>query len=410
MLLWESEALARASSGVAHPVGYPTRAQAAVVSPSTATNVSQDWLEERLRDNLASLDAVRLQMGTELLALDNTTDGVRAVTRDASGRSSVVHARYAVAADGAHSFVRRRLGIRMHGPDETLTGRQVLFRAPIWELLGSVRYLLYWVTTSNAEGLFLPAGRGDRWIYAPGGDDTADLEHGRLLELIRRGAGVPDLEPQIERISTFHAAGQLADRFRSGNVFLAGDAAHRVTPRGGTGMNVALHSGADLGWKLAWALRGWADTELLDTYESERRTAVAHNVARSNDPAGSRRRVDEELHVDLGGRLTHVWVRSGSRRVSTLDLLGPGWTLFTGPSRREWEAAAAAVPSHAPVVVRDLDAVSARALGVVGEGALLARPDGVPVAIWPSSAGATAELARAVRLVARPAGVSDRAA
>ena len=56
----------------------------------------------------------------------------------------------------------------------------------------------------------------------------------------------------------FSAAAQLAERFRSGPVFLAGDAAHRVTPRGGTGLNLALHDGFDLGWKLAWVLRDWA--------------------------------------------------------------------------------------------------------------------------------------------------------
>ena len=129
----------------------------------------------------------------------------------------------------------------------------------------------------------------------------------------------------------------------SADAFLAGDAAHRVTPRGGTGMNTALQSGYDLGWKLAWVLQGWADGALLDTYESERRVVAEHNITRSIDPNGSRRPVVDELSVDLGGRIAHAWLPAASGRVSTLDLLGPGWTLFTGPTRAAWDAAGARV-------------------------------------------------------------------
>ena len=81
----------------------------------------------------------------------------------------------------------------------------------------------------------------------------------------------------------------LAERFRAGRVLLAGDAAHRVTPRGGTGLNLALHDGHDLGWKLAWVLNGWAGSELLDSYEAERLPVAEHTVARSADPNGSLR-------------------------------------------------------------------------------------------------------------------------
>jgi hypothetical protein len=171
----------------------------------------------------------------------------------------------------------------------------------------------------------------------------------------------------------------LADRFRAGNVFLAGDAAHRVTPRGGTGMNSAIRGGHDLGWKLGWVLRGWAGPELLDTYEAEWRPIAAHNVARSADPDGSTRETADELHVDLGGRIPHVWVNSDEGRVSTLDLLGRGLTLFTGPDSAPWEAQPNGRP---PVTHRPLDAVSARAIGVRDRGALLVRPDGTPAQLW----------------------------
>ena len=100
--------------------------------------------------------------------------------------------------------------------------------------------------------------------------------------------------------------------------------------------------GYDIGWTLAWVLKGWAGADLLDTYESERRVVAEHNLDRSTDPDGTRR--------------------------STLDLLGPGWTLFAGP---RWTGSER-VPSPAPVTTCVLDAVTARALGLRGDGALLA--------------------------------------
>ena len=412
MWLWECETLARASAGRAHPVGYPTRAQAAMVSPNAPAVVPQDWLEEVLRRRLAVVPEARVEVGTELVGLTNRADGMCATLRDRRGGERAVRARYLVAADGAHSVVRHHLGVTMSGPDGVFSGAQVVFRAPLWRLLGDVRYGLY-VTTSEPPGVFLPAGRDDRWVYgfsAATDSPPADLAEAQAAEVIRGGAGAPDLPLRIERIGAFSSVGRLADRFRVESTFLVGDAAHRVTPRGGTGMNAALHSGHDLAWKLAWVLRGWSRPDLLDSYEAERRLAVAHNVARSIDPDGSRRRVEDELLVDLGGRLPHAWLPSAGLPVSTIDLLGLGATLLTGPAGEAWAAAADGLPGPMPITVRRIDAISARAVGVYGDGALLARPDGVPVAVWPSSARAAVELATAVASLAAHSGERARPA
>jgi hypothetical protein len=131
-------------------------------------------------------------------------------------------------------------------------------------------------------------------------------------------------------------------------------------------------------------LQSWAEPDLLDSYEAERRVVAEHNLARSVDPDGSRRPVLDELSVDLGGRLAHAWLPWSTAEVSTLDLLGLGWTLFTGHSRHDWEEVASTW--RAPVTVCALDAITARTLGVHGDGALLVRPDGVPAALWMSPA------------------------
>jgi 2-polyprenyl-6-methoxyphenol hydroxylase-like FAD-dependent oxidoreductase len=276
----------------------------------------------------------------------------------------------------------------MHGPDGLAHAVTATFRARLWPVVGDHRYGIYSVTHPHGAGTFLPAGRGDRWIYGTKLDqhDAVGNTPERLAECIRAGAGIGDLEVSIERTGVFSFAAQLADRFRAGAVFLVGDAAHRVTPRGGTGMNTAIAGGHDLGWKLGWVLRDWAGGELLDTYEAERRPIAAHNVARSADPDGSTREAADELHVDLGGRIPHVWIRSEAGRASTLDLLGLGLTLFTGP-----DAAAEAQPvGGPPVTVRRLDAIGARSIGISVDGALLVRPDGTPARLGRLEARAAA--------------------
>jgi 2-polyprenyl-6-methoxyphenol hydroxylase-like FAD-dependent oxidoreductase len=194
-----------------------------------------------------------------------------------------------------------------------------------------------------------------------------------MSELIRTAAGVPGLDVRIERVTGFSYTAEIADRFREGKVFLIGDAAHRVSPRGGTGMNMAIRDGHDLGWKLAWVLRGWAPDELLESFEAERKPVAQHNLQRSVDDEGSVRPVSEEIHVDLGGRIPHLWLEDGR---STLDLIGSGLTLFTGP----WEHEPHPDPLYgsAPMETRRLSTVAARGLGIPQGGSLLVRPDGVP--------------------------------
>jgi putative polyketide hydroxylase len=382
MIGWMSETLTDVEQGTRWPLGAPTREQAAVLSPTRPAAVPQDHLEPVLLARLREIGGCDVRLGTEVAGVIQRPEGVEVTLRDvAGGEVRTIRAHYLVAADGAHSRIRQALGIPMRGPDGLAHVVTATFRAPLWEIVGDRRHVIY--STTSPLGTFLPAGLGDRWIYgamvAP--HEIAEYTPERIVAGIRAGAGVEDLDVSIERTGSFTFAAQLADRFRDGNAFLVGDAAHRVTPRGGTGMNTAIRSGHDLGWKLGWVLRDWAGPELLDSYESERRPLAAHNVARSADVNGSVREAADELHVDLGGRIPHVWVPSeDGGRVSTLDLLGTGYTLFTGP---DWHREP--VPHGcAPVTLRSLDAVSALTVGVPDGGALLVRPDGKPA--WLSSA------------------------
>lgn len=387
---WLTDTLASAQ-GRAMPVGLPDRAQAAAISPTGPVWAPQDHLESVLLAHLRTHRDAQVRYATELRTLDQDHDGVRATLHDrASGAMTTVEASYLVAADGAHSTARNTLGIPMHGPDRLRESLTALFVAPLWEVVGERRYGIYAVGHAEAGGVFIPAG-GDRWMYGrdwePGQEQVADYPADRLIRLIRLGAGVPELAPQLLRVGAFTFAAQLAERFSEGHVFLAGDAAHRITPIGGTGMNTAIQDGYDLGWKLAWTLKGWAGPALLDTYEAERRPIAVANVTRSSQDDGVKRTAAQGLAIDLRGRLPHAWLPAADGPVSTLDLLGPGLTLLTdrsGPdwTGPDWRKAADAVGTPVPLASHALDAATAAAMGIEPGAALLVRTDAHVTARW----------------------------
>jgi putative polyketide hydroxylase len=370
-----SETLADAENGELATLGLPTREQARVLSPTAPLCVPQNHTEAVLLSQARAL-GVEVTFGNEVMRLDMGDEGAEALIRRGE-RTRAVRARYVIGADGAHSIVRSALAIDMTGPGEIdSVAVSVGFSAPLWDRLGEQRYGLYPIVRPDVSSVFVPSGTGDEWVFGIGEDLVASLDESEMTRVIRVAAGMPDLEPRIHQIRTFKFAAEIAEQFRSERAFLIGDAAHRVTPRGGTGMNSAIADGHDLGWKLGWVLNGWAPDDLLDTYEAERRPVVTHNVERSVDERGSYRDPIDEIHVDLGGRIPHLWVEAAGRRVSTLDLVGDGLTLFTGPDTDV--DAPTRTNGSAPLIVRALPAMTARALGIEPSGSLLVRPNGVP--------------------------------
>ena len=375
------------SDGVVMPLGYPSDDEAAAVSPTRPSWTPQSHHEPLLLERCRASPTATVCFGHDLVGLHQNSEGIEARVVDDGSVEQRVNARYVVAADGAHSTARSLLGIGMEGPDELAVFERVEFTADLDDVVGDRRHALYVLKHPLVDGAVLARrGREDHWslsrelaLVSPGLDGRSEQD---VVGLLRVATGIGDLDVEIERFSRFAFAAQIAERYRDGDCWLIGDAAHRMTPRGGTGMNTGIQDAFDLGWKIAWVLRDWAPVRLLDTYELERRPIALHNIGRAASAGGARRSTDEALPWDLDDRLTHCWVDHRGERVSTLDLISDGLTLFTATSDPRWPDVARRTPFTAPLALVPVTSDVAQPLRLGRNGAVLVRPDGHQVARW----------------------------
>ena len=387
-------------------------------SPCTGAAIAQDRLEPILRGRARALGA-DLRLGTELVRFEQDADGVTAWLRDRDGRESTLRAAYLIAADGSRSPIREALGIGRKGPGHLQTIRSVLFRAPL------EGYLEKGISQFEIEqpGLkaFLTTYGDGRWVLM----FMDDVEHdeGALRNAIQKAIGRNDLPIELITTGRWDLSALITDRFSSGRVFIAGDAAHTLPPtRGGFGANTGIHDVHNLAWKLSAVLSGASRPELLGTYDAERRPVawgrleqtfvrpdyakhargVADGVAildeaamefgqlyRSSAVLGAGAELPPAARPDEwagqpGTRAPHLWVEKGGARISTLELFERGWVLLASNDRWSAAAAVAAERLHvalAPLLIGvDLQPVDTeafrKALGISSGGASLIRPDG----------------------------------
>lgn len=381
-------------------------------TPSPGLVCSQDALEAVLVRRARELAPEAVRFATRLVAYTEDGDGVHAVLEErAGGERHTVRADRLIGCDGASSTVRAAAGIAMDGPTGLGHFLSVRFEAPLGEVVADRASASYFLTEPGRGG-FLAVDNDRRWIYQhpydPGREDIATLQddHPRLARLIREAAGLPELPVTVRDTTTWRMDARLAAAYRRSRVLLAGDAAHVTPPTGGHGMNTGIGDADNLAWKLAAVTAGAAGEALLDSYEAERRPVARQviDLSLANSRARTSYRIDDELlltaaytstavlpsataaprppldpdreHPDgaPGTRLPHLPLTPGSTG-STLDLVGPGFTLFTADD--SWQPHAdTATAAGLPVTLRPLPAALMRPLALPPTGAALVRPDG----------------------------------
>jgi hypothetical protein len=289
------------------------------------------------------------------------------------------------------------------------------------------------------HGLFTAINNSDKWVfhlsYDPEkGEKPADYTIPRVQSLIKTALGMPEVSIEIKSILPWQSSAWVAETMQRGRIFLAGDAAHQMTPYRGLGATTGVADVHNLAWKLAAVLNGRAGLALLETYNSER--LPVGNMAASESGAAADERgllawdwtvvpkilrcwpiipgfgyryaskaviaADHSHFLRIpwyfyswaigldgkpGTRIPHMWVQDHGQHVSTLDLCKTDFVLLAGSEGRSWQNAASAVSARMGIHIRayrlglDGDTVTSKIgdweslCGISASGALLVRPD-----------------------------------
>jgi putative polyketide hydroxylase len=393
------ESLAEREIGRVEPVGRDVPCPR---SPSYICMVGQDAFEAELRRHAETYPEVKQYFSTELAAVEQNNGYVVATLRNRrSGTVWIVRSAYLIAANGASSGVREALGIAMLGLGDLDHNINIHFRpelAPWVRERPAVGYI-----SSRGNGTLLWAHGTDRWLILrpfkrDNGGRQEDFTPERCLELARRVVGIPDLPVNLINLAFWTRTAQVAELFKVGRIFLAGDAAHRFPPTGGFGANTGIQDVHNLAWKLAAILHGWGAPSLLETCDEERRPiaqantdfsvtngrrweAARNSIIGGDDSAIARALKEQVKHLDSegqdlgfwyangalvpdgssapradsriyiptarpGSRAPHIWLRRGepgirtsSRLLSVLDLFERKFVLLTSTADIGWRTA-----------------------------------------------------------------------
>ena len=408
------EALPRRAPGAPQPhLGMGTEA----LTPTPTCRCTQDLMEPILRAAAGERGA-DVRFGTEVESFVEDGEGVSAVLLEReSGARDHVRADYMIAADGAGGGTRERLGIATTGRGAMGNLLNVLLHVDLAELVRGREFSLCVVENEKVRGLWVTIDNHSRWalhiVYRPEqGESPADFPPSRCVELARHALGLPSADVEVLGILPWQPSVRVAERFRKGRVFLAGDAAHQMPPWGGQGANAGIADVHNLAWKLAFVLGGQAAPSILDTYDVERRPIGRYAAERAGAlggrdglisvegaglPAakigasfvaglnyrygGGESVLVDELDGRPGTRVPHAWVKVDGERRSTLDLFGRQFVLISRDDLWREIARDVVLQRQMPlrvVALRDADGAEgwAQQVHLGSGGALLVRPDG----------------------------------
>jgi 2-polyprenyl-6-methoxyphenol hydroxylase-like FAD-dependent oxidoreductase len=261
--------------------------------PEPMFHVNQMYVERYLLDRVRKLPSVDVRFGWQVDWFTQNESAVRLHARKSDGSDEATFtATYAVACDGGGSFMRKTLGIAYEGDvqkkDAYWAGQffSIYMRIPDLypKFVGHRRAWMYWAVNPDphTRGVIFALNGADEFMMLIKPERGAtDVDTVEVADWVKRTIGA-DIAVEILAYHPWSAGQALvAERYRAGRIFIAGDAAHLFTPTGGFGMNTGIDDSANLAWKLAAVQQGWGGPRLLDSYEAERKPIGYRNTGAS---------------------------------------------------------------------------------------------------------------------------------
>jgi len=262
--------------------GWPT--------PEPPHRVNQLYLEPVLFQHAMTFDKLTIISNFRADGITHLDDAVRVSGTDlTTGNTLTFDARFVAGCDGARSMVRQSLGVKLQGDDNLMHAMMATITAPdLLKQAGCSPAWMYWVMNPRQTGAIVALDGKDEWVVNAFFSEKPDEASFDWDAAVRACIG-GDIDFTIRSKKPWAGRRLLAEKFSSGNIFLLGDAAHNWLPMAGYGMNAGIADAANLAWKLAAVIDGWADESLLRTYELERRpildqvSAIAMQIRKRNN-------------------------------------------------------------------------------------------------------------------------------
>lgn len=424
--------------------------EAKAFTPTPLINLAQPDFENFLLAMIEKTPLIVLKRGVEWVSCHQNAEIVVSTLRDTeSGALHELASTYLIAADGAGSSVRRELAIEMSGDGAAHAFITMHFNANLRDVVADRPGILYWIMQPPHTGVLIAYDIESNWCllypYDPATTPREAFTNDYCEEVLRKVIGRDDVALELKHILPWVMMSEVADKYQVGKVFLMGDAAHRFPPTGGLGLNTGLQDAHNLAWKIAAVEKHGASSELLRTYETERRSVAVINAGQSfknakrilglqkalrtethDDPEALLARLadpdaqkeiqaqieNQQEHFDslalqlgftygkapaslgnishfkpelkVGARLPHAWLSKDGKTISSLDLLrDTSFTLLVGK-----HAPAFTAPSGFPLILvrqgqdfHDPSGWFSTLLGLGERDSVLVRPDGHVAAI-----------------------------
>lgn len=287
------------------------------------TNCPQNVLEPILLEHASREASATFISGAECIAVEQDEDRVRATIQHDDGSEQLLRAPWAIAADGAGSPVRHMLDIPMQGLGPQGRFFMVHFEADLRPWLEGREGPLYWIMNPETPGTLIVHDPAKSHVFMTMRFGS-EGEQESLPERLASALGVP-VSPRILSVDAWSPHVQVAERYREGRIFLAGDAAHRFPPSGGLGLNTGILDVDFLAHRLALVESGRAAPQILDEYDVACRPAAQKNA---DDSFGNLKRLGEISKVlgpsaslaELEARLASLTPEEADQLAAAIEL------------------------------------------------------------------------------------------